>query len=144
MKSLTESPAILTVHEGTRGQYILRVSDLRHRPLVVQVTKLLSEAESFVIVTPTDIKVYEVNGDAPAIDDGPPVTDPEIAEQEPEPLTKPRKRARPAQVAGHDEQCGRCSGKGQVAVMLEGGTPAESACPVCKGEGVMRRYGARR
>src|ERR1700722_4778542 len=58
MKSLTESPAILNVHTGSPGQYVIRVSDLRHRPLVIGVTKLLADAQSFVVVTPSDIKVF--------------------------------------------------------------------------------------
>ena len=63
MKSLTEQPAVLSVHAGAAGQFILRVTDLRYRPLVIGVTKLLSaEASSFVVITPSDIKVFAVGG----------------------------------------------------------------------------------
>src|SRR6266576_2959180 len=64
MKSLTESPALLTVHAGSPGQYIVRVVDLRNRSLVAGVIKLLADGESFVVVTPTDTKVFtSANGD---------------------------------------------------------------------------------
>lgn len=58
--------------------------------------------------------------------------------------TRVVKRKRPAQVAGHDEACARCAGTGKAKVILDGGAGAETPCPICKGEGVMRRYGARR
>ena len=64
MKSLTEQPAVLSVHRGTAGQYILRVADLQYRPLVIGVTKLLPDASSFVVITPSDIRVFSVNGDS--------------------------------------------------------------------------------
>ena len=63
MKSLTESPAVLSVHEGAPGQFILRIADLRYRPLLVGVSKLLPGASSLVVVTPSDIKVFAVGGD---------------------------------------------------------------------------------
>jgi hypothetical protein len=165
VKSLTESPAVLTVHEGTEGQYILRVADLRHRPLVIQVTKLLEDAQSFVIITPNDVKVFAVGSNGSS---GSAATDYESSvpidaetqaaidaqeehsipgseeEEPPAPPARTRKRAKPASVAGHDEQCGRCGGQGRVAIMLEGGAPSDAPCPICKGEGVVRRYGARR
>jgi len=172
MKSLTEQPAVLSVHEGTNGQYILRVADVRHRPLVIGVTKLLTDATSFVLITPSDIKVFNVvggNGTGPteiadaipettdvvdaetqaaidAIDAGadpgaPPAS--EIVGETPQ-QTKVVRRKRPAPVAGHDEQCQRCSGAGKIEVLMDGGKPAETTCPICRGEGIMRRYGARR
>lgn len=152
MKSLTESPAVLTVHEGSEGQYILRVSDLRHRPLVIQVTKLLEDARSFVIITPGDVKVFAV-GDGFREPIGAEVPEPletqdeeehEIPQSVEEEPPKTRKRGRPAQIAGHDETCGRCQGKGRIQSILEGGAATDIACVICKGEGILRRYGARR
>ena len=165
MKSLTESPAILTVHAGSPGQYILRTTDLRHRPLVVAVTKLLADASSFVVITPSDIKVFtaepqeethvpEIDAETKsAIDaeevrsvpgtDIPAEMDDEGSTEEPVPA-KPRRRAKPASVAGHDEKCGRCSGAGRIAIALDNGVASDAACPICKGTGVMVRYGARR
>src|ERR1700689_1728594 len=64
MKSLSESPAILTVHAGAAGQFIIRVGDLRYRPLIVGVTKPLPDASSLVVITPSDIKVYAVGGES--------------------------------------------------------------------------------
>ena len=62
MKSLTESPAVLTVHAGAAGQFILRIADLQYRPLLVSVSKLLPGARSLVVITPSDIKVFDVGG----------------------------------------------------------------------------------
>jgi hypothetical protein len=75
VKSLTESPAVLSVHAGSAGQFIIRVADLRDRPLITGVTKLLTDAgaSSFVVVTPSDIKVFNVggsgNGNRPVVAD---------------------------------------------------------------------------
>jgi hypothetical protein len=178
MKSLTESPALLTVHMGEQGQYILRVSDLRHRPLVIGVTRLLSDARSFVVITPSDIKVFAVgdNGAGPTqvVEDATttvaepfdaetqavidaeerrsipgteqPATEATTSEVvgETEQGTKVVRRKRNAAVAGHDEQCQRCGGGGKIQLMMDGGKPAETVCPICVGSGTMKRYGARR
>ena len=176
MKSLTESPAVLSVHEGTAGQYIIRVGNLRHRPLVVGITKLLAaDARSFVVITPSDIKVFAVgNGDAPSTepiaktevevdaetqaaidaeegrtvpgtdvnaDDGVGDGGPSVEEAVP---AKPRRRAKPTPLAGHDEACARCAGRGRIQIALDNGAASETACPLCQGQGVMKRYGARR
>jgi hypothetical protein len=181
MKSLTEQPAVLSVHRGMAGQYVLRISDLQYRPLVIGVTKLLPDASSFLVVTPSDIRLFTVNSDgataAPAeVADAEPDDadlDPEtraaIAAEESRavpgavvegdgdaaaaaeteevvPAVKNVRRRKPsaAPVAGHDDQCGRCGGSGKARVILDGGGGAETACPICKGTGTMRRYGARR
>jgi hypothetical protein len=62
MKTATDLPAVLTVHEASPGQYVLRIGDLRWRPLVVGVSKLLDDAKSLIVVTPGDIKVLRVSG----------------------------------------------------------------------------------
>jgi hypothetical protein len=43
---------------------VLRIGDLRWRPLVVGVSKLLDDARSLIVVTPSDIKVLRVSGSA--------------------------------------------------------------------------------
>lgn len=168
MKSLTESPAILTVHTGSPGQYILRTTDLSHRPLVIAVTKLLTDAQSFVVITPTDVKVFSVgsNGDQPqqyeetqaaiefeesanlppsSVGDGNTVDMGSNAESESEPVpARTRRRTKTEKIAGHDEACGRCSGQGQVSMSMPDGQAAHAACPICKGSGIMIRYGNRR
>ena len=122
-----------------------------------------------MVITPSDIKVFTAtgNGDSPepetevpfdaetqsAIDaeegrsvpgtDIPAEMDDEGSTEEPVPA-KPRRRAKPASVAGHDEKCGRCSGAGRIAIALDNGVASDAACPICKGTGVMVRYGARR
>lgn len=74
MKSGSLVPAILTIYETSPGQYVVRVGDLNHRPLVIEVAKLLHDATSLVVVTPADIKVLKAGptlvasrtGDSPA------------------------------------------------------------------------------
>ena len=163
MRSLTEQPALLSIHQGSPGQYILRVSDLRYRPLVVQVSKALEDAASLVVITPSDIKVYEVTRDeqpetvsgGETEAEGPAMSDSELAAisaQEEIPVpgqveeTPPKavRRRKPDSVAGHDEPCMRCSGQGMIRIIPEGGSPSDSPCPICKGTGVMKRYGAKR
>lgn len=182
MKSLSESPAVLTVHQGSAGQYILRVSDLRHRPLVIGVSKLLPDATSLVVITPTDTKVFTVGNGIPATETAatieevePEIDDPELraaiaresahvppgvsAEDDTEVVppagaevvgetsqgTKViRRKKSPAPTAGHNEACGRCTGSGHIQVLMDGGSPAQTTCPICKGSGQMIRYGVRR
>jgi len=161
MKSLTESPALLTVHESAPGHYVLRVRDTSLRPLIVGVTKLLPDAESFVVVTPSDIKVFSANGDGPAAAAEPAATlDPEmqaaIAEAEGVDTSAPPqsevvgdtpqgtkvvRRKKPSSVANKAEPCGRCTGTGVIQMILDGGGTGEAACPVCKGSGTMNRFG---
>jgi hypothetical protein len=62
LKTAADLAAVLTIHAIDDGQYVLRISDLRWRPLVVAVSKLLSDAKSLIVVTPSDIKVLRVTG----------------------------------------------------------------------------------
>lgn len=159
MKSISEKPAVLSVHEGEPGQFILRVGDLKYRPLVVGITKLLGEARSFVVVTPSDIKVFEVNGNG--TDPVPPQAESEIPQSETEvdpemqsaidaesnpdsgqPEKTVRRRGRPPKEP--NSTCMRCRGTGKTKVLMDGGAPAETSCPVCGGSGVVIRYGDRR
>lgn len=165
MKSLTESPAILTVHAAADGQYILRTTDLNHRPLLIGVTKLLPDARSFVIVTPSDIKVFAVSDNGKETNVGQDATNSTTGIMDPdteaainteegrslpgdstEEVAPPRtvKRKKSDSVAGHDEKCQRCAGTGRIQIILDGGAASDTACGICKGTGVMRRYGARR
>jgi hypothetical protein len=171
MKSLTESPAILTVHQGSPGQFVIRGL----RQYVVAATKLLAAegARSFIVITETDVKVFDVRdadavtgngaadteataGDADtlppadALDDDPfdAAADAAIAAAaevvgETPQGTKVVRRKRNQSSAGHDSPCQRCSGTGKVAVAFDNGSSSEAACPICKGAGVMRRYGSR-
>jgi hypothetical protein len=65
-KTATELAPILTVFETGPGEYALRISDLKWRPLVVEASKLLPDARLLTIVTPTSIKVLRVSGAADA------------------------------------------------------------------------------
>lgn len=153
-KTLTETTSILTVHEGAKGQYILRIGALRWRPLVIQITKLLEDAESFVIITPGDVKVFEVQNEnethqseSEEVPDGgdadipaDPVVPDEPAE---EPATRTRRRKKNESVAGHDTPCQRCGGSGAIQAILPNGQSTEASCGVCSGSGVIRRFGVR-
>lgn len=55
-----------------------------------------------------------------------------------------QRKPRSGPVAGFEEPCQRCSGSGTVQMLMEGGRPATGVCPVCQGEKVVRRFGARR
>ena len=183
MKSVAERPPILTIHED-QGDYILRVSDARYRPLVVGVSHLLPGARRLIVVTPGDVKFFVMEGadsdDLPADADadlrgtgadggadgtGAPVADVDpalIAEQEshaipnaepdaepsapdaPPKLTRKRKPLRQDVKVGHDENCQRCGGTGKAYVRMPDNSTAESACPICQGVGVIKRYGVRR
>jgi hypothetical protein len=165
MKSIAERPPILTVHEDS-GDYIIRVADTRHRSLVVGVSKLLPDARRLIVVTPGDVKFFVMGGEDgtgsvdPASDvDAPPpeevIADQEshaLPNQEPEPgveveplkRTRRRKPLNPDVQVGRDENCQRCGGTGKARVQMPDSSIAESACPICKGAGSIRRYGARR
>lgn len=80
MKSAAPVPAILTVHQPAPGQYVIRVGDLKHRPLVVAVSKLLEDATSLIVVTPADIKVLKVssNGASPVPVNPEPAAEPSV------------------------------------------------------------------
>ena len=99
MKTATELPPILTIHQTGTGNYVVRVGDLKWRPLVVAVSKLLDDASQLIVVTPNDIKVLKVDGglgEVPEqVPEQVPATDPDgldaetlaaIAEQEGHPL----------------------------------------------------------
>lgn len=62
MKTASELPAILTIHQLDDGEYLVRITDLAYRPLVVAVSKLLTDARQLVVITPADIKVLRVSG----------------------------------------------------------------------------------
>jgi len=150
------------VYETGAGQYLLRIGDLKFRPLIVEVSKHLPGATSLIVVTPKDTKVFTVssNGTVSEPEPEPIESEPEldeetkeaIAQQEELPIPgeaediKPvRRRTRKStEIAGHPEPCGRCSGSGQTRIILPDGKPSDTACPVCKGEGTIQRYGNRR
>lgn len=50
---------------------------------------------------------------------------------------------RRAEASTAQSVCGRCRGQCVILVPMEGGTAVEQSCPVCRGEGFIRRYGHR-
>jgi hypothetical protein len=54
------------------------------------------------------------------------------------------KEFRKATAAAASDPCGRCGGSGKIAIALPDGGASEAACGVCRGAGVIRRYGVRR
>jgi len=54
------------------------------------------------------------------------------------------KEFRKATAAAASYPCGRCGGVGKIAIALPDGGASEAACGVCRGAGVIRRYGVRR
>lgn len=163
--ALSERPPILTIHEDS-GDYILRLGDNRFRPLVVQLSKLLTDARRLIVVTPTDVKFFTGNGtaithaDSDAASDIDPAAAPPaevIAEQEshtlpsqeeaeavPPKLTRRRKPLQPTEKAGQMKNCQRCAGTGVIKTLMPDRSAAESGCPVCRGEGTMKRFGRQR
>ena len=141
--------------------------------LSIEVAKLLSDARLLEVITPTDMKVFDFTGDVtsqtPEKKEGgfsPPPPEPEvigpmppddlqmnevieIAQAEEQRTNGEDKRFRQRKpqtgpVAGFDEPCQRCSGAGTVQMLMEGGRAATGVCPVCQGEKVVRRFGARK
>lgn len=53
------------------------------------------------------------------------------------------KAIRKTEDAGNNSTCGRCRGVGQIMVALESGGAVPQACPVCRGQGSIRRFGMR-
>lgn len=50
---------------------------------------------------------------------------------------------RRAEAGQASDPCGRCGGSGTMQVALPDGGASQAACPVCRGSGVIRRFGAR-
>lgn len=53
------------------------------------------------------------------------------------------RRPKQTQLAGVPSTCGRCRGRGQVAIALESGQATSGTCPICKGSGQITTYGSR-
>lgn len=51
---------------------------------------------------------------------------------------------RRAEAGPASDPCGRCGGAGAVPIAMPDGGSSTAACPVCRGSGVIRRYGNRR
>jgi len=96
MKTGAEVPSILTIHQTGPGQYVLRVGDLKWRSLVVQVSKMLEDAKSLIVVTPADIKVLTVGNGVAALPPSP-NEDGEVDEAELDPELQAAIKAQEAQ-----------------------------------------------
>lgn len=172
-KQVKQLTPLLTVFETAPGRYSLRLSEISRRAtfLSIEVAKLLSDARSLEVITPNDMKVFDMTGEevlrpperepepqlAPEVIGAmPPAEGPldmdqvvEISQAEEQRVNGEEKRYRQRKprsgpVAGFDEPCQRCSGVGTVQMLMEGGRAASGVCPVCQGEKVVRRFGARK
>lgn len=172
-KQVKQLSPLLTLFETRQGCYSLRLSEISKRAtfLSIEVAKLLTDAISLEVITPTDMKVFDMTGGETGrqVEEerrSPPPPEPEvigpmppdspsmdqvieIAEAEEQKTNGEEKRfrqrkARVEPIAGFDEPCQRCSGSGTVQMLMEGGRAATGVCPVCQGERVVRRFGARR
>jgi hypothetical protein len=175
-KQVKQLTPLLTVFETAQGCYSIRLTEISKRAtfLSIEVAKLLSDARSLQVITPSDMKVFDLTSDvqatspepltreneAQAVTSEPEVIGPmpqpmdmeqvvEIAQAEEQRVNGEEKRFRKRKPvnptpAGFDEPCQRCSGSGTVQMLMEGGRPATGVCPVCQGEKVVRRFGARR
>lgn len=174
-KQVKQLSPLLTLFETSPGCYSLRLSETSKRAtfLSIEVAKLLTDAQSLQVITPSDMKVFDMTGgetgrqreaeplssstpEAEVIGPMPAPQEPlsmdqvvEISEAEEQKTNGEEKRFRQRKpkagpVAGFEEPCQRCSGSGQIQMMMEGGQPGMSLCPVCLGEKVVRRFGARR
>lgn len=54
------------------------------------------------------------------------------------------REARRAEAGEASDPCRRCNGSGQIAIALPDGGASQAACGVCRGAGVIRRFGERR
>ena len=61
METATLIPDIITVARPLPGQYVIRVGDLKYRPIAVAISKMLDDASSLILVTPADTKVFKVS-----------------------------------------------------------------------------------
>lgn len=174
-KQVRQLAPLLILFETRPTCYSLRLSETSKRAtfLSIEVAKLLSDATSLEVITPNDLKVFDMTGgetgrQAEEERRSPPPPEPEvigpmpsadeplnmdqvieIAQAEEQKTNGEEKRFRQRKpttgpVAGFDEPCQRCSGAGTIQMLMEGGHPAMGVCPVCQGEKVVRRFGARR
>lgn len=166
MPKSPELPPVLTIHRTSEGSYALRLFDLADNFLAAGIAKIIPDLRTLLVITPTDMKVFEFNGNGnravAEVEELPRTevySDPmaeaiALAEEEPSGPkivgetahgTKVvRRKKSPTPEAGHTETCARCQGRGKVGVLLDGGQSTEGTCPLCQGSGEIRRYGARR
>jgi hypothetical protein len=207
-------PPILSVYRNG-SNYIMRIYSRADIRLAASLTNSLTDADSLLVITPDDTKLFQLRpidasqpgvpgqrdqrspaqrqfGTFPAPDpdqdegeegegdqqvqdeDDPQMTALRLAgedetgeleqggamggegdDENDAPSPRGRSKVRPAggmravrrerkdnPLRGSNSVCGRCRGVGQVQVALEGGASGTATCPVCQGEGEIRRYGA--
>lgn len=136
-----ELPPILSLHEVGPGQYALRLYDVKRQSLASGVAKLFPEIQSLLLILPNEMRQFHMGNPAPAEPEGdflPPSEEPPIK-------TVRRIRSETKKSAAESERsCGRCSGTGQIAMLMEGGEATQTTCPVCKGDGQIKSFGIRK
>lgn len=189
-KALDPTPPVLSLfrHDNIA---VLRIHDLSFSGVVSAVVQSLPVGvTSLMLVTPTDTKMFAVNGGGgnheqvkaqsyshqrsevggePELsaesDRGeiPDAYDPQLEairqaqEDESElesaqadaPISEPSNREavrefRRATAVPASDPCQRCGGSGKIGLALPDGSATEAPCGVCRGAGVIRRFGVRR
>ena len=158
-------PPVLSLHRTSPGQYALRLYDLKDQSIAAAIAKLIPDLESLLLVTPTEMRVFsgvrqEVRTEAATAEtrfpvntgdhraetsDDPMASAMAIAEEEekPTPIKRDSRSSRRSS-AEAETPCGRCAGHGTIQMLMDGGQPAETTCPVCKGEKIVKRFGRAR
>ena len=151
-------PPVLSLHRTSPGQYALRLYDLKDQSIAAAIAKLIPDMESLLLVTPTEMRVFKTEKPdvgfrpipftepAPVTDAPDPMAEAmALAEDEPKPQPVKREpRTSRRSSAEAETPCGRCAGHGTIQMLMDGGQPAETTCPVCKGEKIVKRFGRAR
>lgn len=148
-------PPVLTLFRTAQGEYALRLFDLADQALAAGITKLVPDMRRLLLITPSDMKAFDFVPDGAEPEEGIPQStmdpmeeaamiagEPEAVKVESVPKSTRRRKAN-ASIAGHEDTCSRCRGKGIVPILMDGGQAAEGSCPVCQGKGTITRYGSR-
>lgn len=169
-KPIEQQPPVLALFRSG-PLAVLRIHDMTYSDVVSSVVKHLpADVINLMLVTPTDTKMFDIEGRAiehastpvEAQADEPDVQEQFISdtvEQVPADIEQAqaavdtastpaaRRKAmmdmRKAERAGSTSVCGRCRGAGHVPVAMPDGGSSTAACPLCKGSGAIQRYGMR-
>jgi len=173
-KQIEQHPPVLALFRSG-PLAVLRIHDMAYSDVVPSLVKHLpADVLNLMLVTPTDTKMFDIEGrmqHAPSLPDAhepeqedvqeefirsvapeevPDESEREQAEAElqsaetPADRRKALNKIRRTEQAGNTSTCGRCRGAGVVPVAMPDGGASNAACPLCQGKGSIQRYGVRR